>query len=80
MRRLPGKSSSCWIHVQASADYELLGTTLRDIEVIAIDSFRSYLGDMKCTRAEVEVMERRRYSTLPRLKRDLVAHLNSGNA
>ncbi|HTR24877.1 MAG TPA: SNF2-related protein [Terriglobales bacterium] len=52
----------------------------RDIEVVAIDSFRSYLGDMKCTRAEVEVMERQRYSTLPRLKRDLVAHLNRADA
>jgi hypothetical protein len=51
----------------------------RDIEVVAIDSFRSYLGDMKCTRAEVEVMERRRYSTLPRLNHDLAAHLSSGN-
>ena len=48
----------------------------RDIEVVAIDSFRSYLGDMKCTRAEVEAMERQRYSTLPRLKSDLVAHLS----
>ena len=48
----------------------------RDIEVIAIDSFRSYLRDMKCTRAEVEAMERQRYSTLPRLKNDLVAHLS----
>ena len=46
----------------------------RDIEIIAIDSFRSYLGNMNCTRAEVEAMERQRYSTLARLKDDLVAH------
>ena len=52
----------------------------RDIEVIAIDSFRSYLGDMKCTRAEVESMERLRYSTLPRLKKDLTDYLSKQNA
>jgi hypothetical protein len=52
----------------------------RDIEVVAIDSFRSYLGETKCTRAEVESMERLRYSSLPRLKNDLVADLSRGNA
>jgi hypothetical protein len=51
----------------------------RDIEVVAIDSFKSYLGGMKCTRAEVEAMELGRYSTLPRLKNDLVAHLSKWN-
>jgi hypothetical protein len=48
----------------------------RDIEVVAIDSFKSYLGGMKCTRAEVEAREQGRYSTLPRLKTDLLAHLS----
>lgn len=52
----------------------------RDIEVIAIDSFKSYFGNMNCTRAEVEASERLRYSTLPRLKSDLIAHLKSGSA
>jgi hypothetical protein len=47
----------------------------RDIDVIAIDTFKSYLGNMKCTRAEVESMERQRYPTLPRLKDDLITHL-----
>ncbi len=47
----------------------------RDVEVIAIDAFNSYLGQMKCTRAEVEGMERRRYATLPRLKSDFVVSL-----
>ena len=51
----------------------------RDIEVIAVDSFKSYLGKMRCTRAEVESVERERYSTLPRLKNDLIAHLKSAN-
>ena len=49
----------------------------RDVEVIAIDSFRSYLGNMNCTKAEVEAMEHRRCSTLPRLKQDLTAHLRT---
>jgi hypothetical protein len=47
----------------------------RDIEVVAIDSFRSYIGGIKCTRAEVEGIERQRYATLPRLKADLIDHL-----
>jgi hypothetical protein len=33
----------------------------RDIEVIGIDSFMSYIGQIKCTRAEVESMEQLRY-------------------
>lgn len=49
---------------------------VRDIELIAIDSFRAYLGDMKCTRADVEAMERQRYPTLPRMKHDLVVDLS----
>jgi hypothetical protein len=48
----------------------------RDIEIVAIDSFRSYLGDTNFTRAEVEAMERQRYTTLPRLKADFVAHVS----
>jgi len=47
----------------------------RDIEVVAIDSFRSYIGGIRCTRAEVEGIERQRYATLPRLKADLIGHL-----
>jgi hypothetical protein len=47
----------------------------RDIEIVAIDSFRSYIGGVKCTRAEVEGIERDRYATLPRLKGDLIDHL-----
>ena len=47
----------------------------RDIEVVAIDSFRSYIGGIKCTRAEVEGIERQRYATLPRLKLDLMDNL-----
>jgi hypothetical protein len=47
----------------------------RDIEVIAIDSFSSYIGRIKCTRAEVERTEQQRYVTLPRLKIDLIDHL-----
>jgi len=52
----------------------------RDIDVIAIDSFKSYLGRMSCTRAEVESIERQRYSTLARLKSDLTSHLQKGTA
>lgn len=48
----------------------------RDIEIVSVDTFRSYLGDVKCTRAEVETVERQRYSTLSRLRSDLVADLS----
>jgi hypothetical protein len=51
----------------------------RDIEVIGIDNFISYIGQIECTRAEVESMERERYSSLSRLKEELVARLRSGN-
>jgi hypothetical protein len=50
----------------------------RDIEVIALDSFRSYIGGVKCTRGEVEGAERQRYATLPRLKADLIDYLKGG--
>ncbi len=49
----------------------------RDIEVVAIDSFRSYIGGIRCTRAEVEGIEHQRYATLPRLKADMIAHLKT---
>jgi hypothetical protein len=47
----------------------------RDVEVIGIASFKSYLGSMQCSRAEVEAVERGRYTTLARLKQDLVTQL-----
>lgn len=47
----------------------------RDIDVVAIDSLKSYLGNMSCSRAEVESREQKRYSTLPLLKNDLIVQL-----
>lgn len=48
-----------------------------DVEIVAIDTFSSYLGGMKCTRAEVEAVERTRYTNLPHLRSELTQHLSS---
>jgi hypothetical protein len=47
----------------------------RDVEVIGSASFSSYLGNMQCSRAEVETVERQRYSSIAQLKRDLTSKL-----
>jgi SNF2 family DNA or RNA helicase len=47
----------------------------RDIDIVAFDSFREYLCNMKCTRAEMETIETERFSNLPRLKSDLTQQL-----
>jgi len=47
----------------------------RDVEVISITSFDPYLGRLQCSRAEVEVLEQRRYPSIARLKQDLIGAL-----
>ena len=47
----------------------------RDVEVISITSFDPYLGRLQCSRAEVEVIEQRRYPSIARLKQDLIGAL-----
>ena len=44
----------------------------RDVEVIAITSFDSYLSRLQCSRAEIEGLEQRRYPSIARLKHDLI--------
>lgn len=52
----------------------------RDVEVISGSTFHSYLGNIQCSRAEVEEVERRRYGSLGRLKGDLTGSLRAGRA
>jgi hypothetical protein len=47
----------------------------RDIELVGIASFSGYLANIQCSRAEVETIERQRYSSLAQLKRDLTSKL-----
>ena len=47
----------------------------RDVEVIGGADFKSYLGNLQCSRAEVETVERQRYASLARMKQDLASSL-----
>ncbi len=50
----------------------------RDIELVGNrGSFSSYLANIQCSRAEVETIERQRYTSLAQLKRDLTSKLTS---
>jgi hypothetical protein len=49
----------------------------RDIEVIGSATFNSYLGSIQCSRAEVEDVERQRYTSLARLKESLMSALRN---
>ncbi|WP_109485402.1 SNF2-related protein [Occallatibacter savannae] len=48
----------------------------RDIEIVAADSFSKFMGNSNYTRAEIESVEFNRYSSLPRLKADLIGQLS----
>jgi hypothetical protein len=47
----------------------------RDVELIGGANFDSYLDNLQCSRAEVESVERDRYSSLARMKQEFVSSL-----